>query len=67
MEKIIRTLTWAWVIIIGGLMITPGGFECIACGGAMGTMVAGIISIALGIAGYVISKQLFNIQQTAAR
>jgi hypothetical protein len=28
--KIIKYLAWAWVIIIGGLMITPGGVLCIS-------------------------------------
>jgi hypothetical protein len=43
-------LTWAWVIIIGGLMITPGGIECIVCGPSL-TIVLGIVSIVLGILG----------------
>ncbi|MEQ9021578.1 MAG: hypothetical protein RLN82_02330 [Pseudomonadales bacterium] len=33
--------TWAWIIIVGGLMITPGGVSCIVCG------------IALDVPGYI--------------
>jgi len=45
-------LCWAWLIIIGGLMITPGGVQCIACGPFVTTLV-GIASIVLGILGFV--------------
>jgi len=51
-------LAWAWIIIIGGLMITPGGTWCIKCGpgdpGYIGDPVInvlGVVSIAIGIAG----------------
>lgn len=27
-----RVLAWAWLILIGGLLITPGGVFCIRCG-----------------------------------
>jgi hypothetical protein len=40
-------LTWAWIIIIGGLMITPGGIQCIVCGPAL-TIALGVVSIVLG-------------------
>jgi Peptidase family M23 len=40
-------LTWAWIIIIGGLMITPGGIQCIVCGPAL-TIALGVVSILLG-------------------
>jgi hypothetical protein len=53
-------LAWAWLIIIGGLMITPGGVLCIACGpsapGYVGDTVIrilGVVAVALGIAGFV--------------
>jgi len=53
-------LSWAWLIIIGGLMITPGGVVCIACGpGAPGYLgstvirVLGVISIAIGLTGLI--------------
>jgi Peptidase family M23 len=45
-------LAWAWIIIIGGLMITPGGIDCIVCGPAL-TRVIGVVSIALGVLGFV--------------
>lgn len=45
-------LAWAWIIVIGGLMITPGGIECIKCGPAL-TNVLGIVSIVLGVLGLV--------------
>ena len=50
MPNLIRTLAWAWIIIVGGLMFVPGGFECIKCGPGL-TKVLGVISIVLGIAG----------------
>jgi subtilisin family serine protease len=53
-------LAWAWLIVIGGLMITPGGVWCIKCGpgdpGYIGDTVInvlGIGAIALGVAGFV--------------
>jgi Peptidase family M23 len=45
-------LVWAWIIIIGGLMITPGGIDCIVCGPVL-TRVIGVVSIALGVLGFV--------------
>ena len=51
-------LSWAWLVIIGGLMITPGGVICIACGpdepgflGGTVIRVLGVISVALGLTG----------------
>ena len=53
-------LAWAWIIIIGGLMITPGGVICIACGpgdpGYLGSTVIrvlGVISVAIGLTGLI--------------
>ena len=48
-------LAWAWLIFIGGLMITPGGIDCIACG-PVGTSILGVVSIGLGILGFVVSR-----------
>lgn len=53
---IYRELTWAWIIIVGGLMIIPGGIECIACGPVL-TRLLGVISVALGIAGFVSGRR----------
>lgn len=47
MNKWIGTLAWAWVIIIGALMITPNGVHCIACGDN-GNLLMGVFSIVLG-------------------
>jgi hypothetical protein len=44
-------LAWAWIIIIGGLMITPGGVSCPKCGGW--TSLLAIVSIVLGVLGFV--------------
>lgn len=46
---IYERLAWAWIIIIGGLMITPGGVSCIVCGPTI-SKVVGVILIAVGIA-----------------
>ena len=53
-------LAWAWLIVVGGLMITPGGVWCIKCGpgdpGYIGDAVINILgigAIALGAAGFV--------------
>jgi hypothetical protein len=43
---------WAWIIIIGALMITPGGVSCIACG-EMGSRVFGVINVLIGAVGLV--------------
>jgi hypothetical protein len=48
--KIVRYLAWAWIIIIGGLMITPGGVQCIACGRLLNIGLA-VVSIVLGAIG----------------
>jgi hypothetical protein len=52
MPKIIIVLAWVWMIIVGGLMITPGGITCIRCG-PTGTLLIGVISIVLGLIGLV--------------
>jgi hypothetical protein len=55
-------VAWAWLLLIGGLLITPGGVFCIRCGpanlGFIGdgpVILLGLASIALGIAGFVFS------------
>jgi len=56
----IRYLAWLWIIIVGGLMITPKGIWCIACGAAVNqpgyigqtaVMVLGIGALVLGLIG----------------
>jgi len=44
-------LAWAWIMIIGGLMITPGGVGCPACGPGL-TTALGIVSIVIGVLGF---------------
>ena len=60
--RLIRYLAWAWIIIIGGLMITPKGVVCIACGqtvtepgyiGDTARMILAIGAIVLGLVGIV--------------
>jgi hypothetical protein len=47
----IGPLAWAWIIFIGGLMITPGDVSCPKCGGW--TSLLAIVSIVLGVLGFV--------------
>ena len=56
----IRYLAWAWLILIGVILITPIGPLCIACGRVVASQsdyVFGAISIVLGIAGFVTSAR----------
>jgi hypothetical protein len=53
-------LAWAWLIIIGGLLITPEGTWCIKCGGQdpgyIGDLlvnVLSVVSIGLGVYGLI--------------
>lgn len=59
MIKYISPLTWAWVIILGGLMITPGGVTCIKCGPVL-TQIMGVISILIGIVAFVANQRAIN-------
>ena len=58
--RFVRYLAWAWMIVVGGLLITPGGVVCIACGqavnqpgyiGQTATMILGIGAVLLGLIG----------------
>lgn len=60
MRRLIIYLAWAWEILIGVLLITPGGVICIACGQAVdapgyigrpATMILGVVAIVLGAVG----------------
>ena len=54
MPRWIGTVAWAWLIIVGVLMITPLGPICIACGRVVITQsdyIIGAISVILGIGG----------------
>jgi Subtilase family len=53
-------LAWAWMILIGALLITPGGVFCIKCGpanpGYIGDVfvnILGVVAIAIGAIGLV--------------
>ena len=55
-----RYLAWAWMIVVGGLLIVPGHVFCIACGpgnpgyiGDTAVLVVGLVSVALGALGIV--------------
>lgn len=52
MKFIAGPLTWAFVILVGGLMITPGGIIPIVTNPAV-SVVVGVISIALGVIGFI--------------
>jgi hypothetical protein len=54
-ELFYRELAWAWIIILGGLMITPGGIECIVCGFVL-TKILGVISVVIGITALVTDR-----------
>ncbi len=56
MNKYIGPLTWAYVIIIGGLMITPGGIVPIVTNPAT-RIAVGSISVLLGILGFLSLRQ----------
>lgn len=62
MYKIFRQLAWAWIIIIGVMMITPNGIYCIACGPMLNKLLA-IASIVIG----VITGAVTNMSGRAAR
>ena len=60
MRRLVIYLAWAWEILIGVLLITPGGVFCIACGAAVeapgyigrpATMFVGVVAIVLGAIG----------------
>ena len=57
---IYRELAWAWIIILGiGIIITPGGGICTVCGPLL-TKIIGIISVAIGITGFVVGRGSSN-------
>jgi hypothetical protein len=58
LRRAVVYLAWAWMILVGVLLITPGGVFCIACGSAArgyigdgAVLVLGVGSIGLGIFG----------------
>lgn len=66
LRGITTVLAWAWMIIVGVLLITPGGVICIACGvtpnvpGYIGTVAVtliALVSIIIGVLGFVSRTQ----------
>lgn len=57
MMRYLAPIAWIWLIIIGGLMITPGGVECIVCGAVL-TRIIGLLSVILGAAALITSQRL---------
>lgn len=62
--RVVIYLAWAWEILVGVLLITPGGVFCIACGavvqdpgyiGRPATLVVGVLAIVLGIVGIAVT------------
>jgi hypothetical protein len=53
----VRYIAWGWMIVIGALLIffPNGPIICIACGG-LSTLVPGLITAALGIAGLTVAR-----------
>jgi hypothetical protein len=51
LKRWLGPLAWAWIIFLGGLMITPGGVSCPKCGWAL-TDVLAIVSIGIGVLGF---------------
>jgi len=67
MKRFLYVLAWVWMIIVGALLITPGGIFCITCGatidasgfiGKPAVFVIGILSIVFGIIGLAASKKI---------
>jgi subtilisin family serine protease len=51
---LIHYATFAFVIVVGGLMITPGGIQCTVCGPIINNLL-GMVSISLGVLGFATS------------
>jgi hypothetical protein len=59
----IRVLAWAWLILIGALLITPGGVFCIRCGirdpGYIGDVLVNILGVgAIVLGGIQLTRQV---------
>jgi hypothetical protein len=67
MNRFFNIFAWVWMIIVGGLLITPGGIFCIVCGteidasgfiGKPAVFLMGIASILIGITGFATMKKM---------
>jgi len=76
MKRWIIYLAWAWEILIGVLLITPGGVLCIACGftvqapgyiGRPATLVLGVLAIVLGAFGIANTAGMIKSGSAAGR
>ncbi len=58
-RRVIQSLAWAWVIVVGYYIITPGGVFCIVCGFATrlnrGDPILGSITMGVGVLGLVLT------------
>jgi hypothetical protein len=52
MKMISGPLAWAFVIIIGGLMLTPNGIDIIVANPTL-RLAMGVISVMLGVTGFI--------------
>ena len=61
MPRLFIVLAYAWLILVGGvLLFTPDGVFCIACGRALESVI-GLVAIVLGVVGlatHLTGKQL---------
>ncbi len=66
--KYVLYLAWAWEILIGALLITPGGVLCIRGAavespgyiGRPATVFFGVVAIALGVIGFATAGRSFS-------
>jgi hypothetical protein len=49
---LVQSFAWIWIIVIGGLMLAPGGINCVVCGPQL-NLALGIASVVLGVVGLV--------------
>ncbi len=61
MSKLIDRLTWAFAIIVGGLLITPGGINPMVTNPGFRVAI-GIVSIVLGVACFLSHKQAKSVE-----
>lgn len=65
-KKWIGPLAWAWVIIIGGIMITPGGINPIVTNPVL-AQILGAIAVVLGIAAIAVNWREISGANTTKR
>ncbi len=65
-KRWIGPLAWAWVIIIGGIMITPGGINPIVTNPAL-AQILGAIAVVLGITAIAVNWREISAANTTKR